>query len=124
MRQRVCIARTLVMAPASSSSTSRSARLDQQTRLLMARRSEIVAADRRHDLSHHHALDEAAMLADRIGIMSARPGRLIDVIENRLGPRARQPGHRDRAIRPDHRAAVEIAARGIAQIDGQAATPP
>jgi len=28
-----------------------------------------------------HALDEAAMLADRIGVMSARPGRLIDAVE-------------------------------------------
>ena len=28
-----------------------------------------------------HALDEAAMLADRIGVMSARPGRIIDLVE-------------------------------------------
>jgi NitT/TauT family transport system ATP-binding protein len=30
-----------------------------------------------------HALDEAAMLADRIGVMSAQPGRLIDIVETR-----------------------------------------
>jgi NitT/TauT family transport system ATP-binding protein len=30
-----------------------------------------------------HALDEAAMLADRIGVMSARPGVLLDIVETR-----------------------------------------
>jgi NitT/TauT family transport system ATP-binding protein len=28
-----------------------------------------------------HALDEAAMLADRIVVMSARPGKVIDLVE-------------------------------------------
>ncbi|MGA9562875.1 MAG: ABC transporter ATP-binding protein, partial [Pseudolabrys sp.] len=28
-----------------------------------------------------HALDEAAMLADRIVVMSARPGKAVDLVE-------------------------------------------
>jgi len=28
-----------------------------------------------------HSLDEAALLSDRIGIMSSRPGKFIDIVE-------------------------------------------
>ena len=56
--------------------------LDQQTRLLMG--DELLRLWRETDATVFlitHALDEATMLADRIGVMSARPGRLVDVVE-------------------------------------------
>jgi NitT/TauT family transport system ATP-binding protein len=28
-----------------------------------------------------HALDEAAMLADRVAVMSSRPGKILEIIE-------------------------------------------
>lgn len=82
MRQRVCIARTLVMAPRLILLDEPFGALDQQTRLLMG--EEVLRLWRRTGATIFlitHALDEAAMLADRIGVMSARPGRLMDVIE-------------------------------------------
>jgi NitT/TauT family transport system ATP-binding protein len=82
MRQRVCIARTLVMAPRLILLDEPFGALDQQTRLLMG--EEVLKLWRQTGATIFlitHALDEAAMLADRIGIMSARPGRLMEVIE-------------------------------------------
>jgi len=82
MRQRVCIARTLVMQPRLILLDEPFGALDQQTRLLMG--DEVLNLWRKTGATVFlitHALDEAAMLADRIGVMSARPGRLIDVVE-------------------------------------------
>jgi NitT/TauT family transport system ATP-binding protein len=82
MRQRVCIARTLVMQPALILLDEPFGALDQQTRLLMG--DELLRLWRQTQATVFlitHALDEATMLADRIGVMSARPGRLIDVVE-------------------------------------------
>ena len=82
MRQRVCIARTMVMAPRLILLDEPFGALDQQTRLLMG--EEMLKLWRRVGTTIFlitHALDEAAMLADRIGVMSARPGRLLDIIE-------------------------------------------
>jgi NitT/TauT family transport system ATP-binding protein len=82
MRQRVCIARTLVTEPRLILLDEPFGALDQQTRLLMG--DEVLRLWRQTGATVFlitHALDEAAMLADRIGVMSARPGRLIEVIE-------------------------------------------
>jgi len=82
MRQRVCIARTLVAEPRLILLDEPFGALDQQTRLLMG--DEVLRLWRETGATVFlitHALDEAAMLADRIAVMSARPGKLIDVVE-------------------------------------------
>jgi NitT/TauT family transport system ATP-binding protein len=82
MRQRVCIARTLVLRPRLILLDEPFGALDQQTRLLMG--DELLRLWRESGatvLLITHALDEAAMLSDRVGVMSARPGRFIDMVE-------------------------------------------
>ena len=82
MRQRVCIARTLVLQPRLILLDEPFGALDAQTRLLMG--DEVLRLWRSTGatvLLITHALDEAAMLSDRIGAMSARPGRFIEIIE-------------------------------------------
>ena len=89
MRQRVCIARTLVLQPRLILLDEPFGALDQQTRLLMG--DELLRLWRETGatvLLITHALDEAAMLSDRVGVMSARPGRFIDLVETRW-PRER-----------------------------------
>jgi NitT/TauT family transport system ATP-binding protein len=81
MRQRVCIARTLVLQPRLILLDEPFGALDQQTRLLMG--DEVLRLWRETSATIMlitHALDEAAMLSDRVGVMSSRPGRFIDVL--------------------------------------------
>ncbi|TXF09879.1 ABC transporter ATP-binding protein [Pelomicrobium methylotrophicum] len=98
MRQRVCIARTLVMKPRLILLDEPFGALDQQTRLLMG--DELLRLWRETGatvLLITHALDEATMLSDRIGVMSARPGRVIEIVETRW------PRNRDSRIAADER---------------------
>ena len=102
MRQRVCIARTLVMQPRLILLDEPFGALDQQTRLLMG--DELLRLWRETKatvLLITHALDEAALLSDRVGVMSARPGCFHRPGFDRLGVRPRQP-HR---LRPGLRRA-------------------
>ncbi|HYM70289.1 MAG TPA: ABC transporter ATP-binding protein [bacterium] len=82
MRQRVCIARTLVLQPRLILLDEPFGALDQQTRLLMG--DEVLRVWRETGATIFlitHAIDEATMLSDRVGVMSARPGRFLEVVE-------------------------------------------
>jgi NitT/TauT family transport system ATP-binding protein len=100
MRQRVCIARTLVMQPRLILLDEPFGALDQQTRLLMG--DELLRLWRETGATViliTHALDEAALLSDRIAVMSARPGVFLDVVETGW------PRDRDSALVEDPRLA-------------------
>ena len=81
MRQRVAIARALAMDTPILLMDEPFAALDEQTRLLMGEwLVGIQARSRKTILFVTHSLQEAITLADRIVVMTSRPGRIKDIV--------------------------------------------
>ena len=98
MKQRVAIARALVESPEFIMMDEPFAALDFQTRVLMQHfLLEVWLEFRPTIIFVTHHIDEAVLLADRVVVMSAGPGRIIDEVRIDL-PRPRRmtdPGFND-----------------------------
>ena len=82
MRQRLQIARVLINEPRVLLMDEPFGALDYQTRLSMQRLLlELAAQYKPTVLFITHDIEEAIFLSDRVHVMSARPGRIVDTID-------------------------------------------
>jgi len=82
MKQRVSIARAFANDPEVMLMDEPFAALDEQTKILLqAELLRIWEESRKTVLYVTHSIDEAIVLADRIMVMTARPGRIKDIID-------------------------------------------
>ena len=89
MRQRVAIARALVNDPKILLLDEPFAALDAQTRTLMQQELlRVWSAARRTAIFITHNIEEAILLGDRVVVMTARPGRIKEIVSVNL-PRPR-----------------------------------
>ncbi len=85
MKQRVAIARTLAIKPSTLLMDEPFGALDAQTRSLM--QEELIAIWNRSPTTVvfvTHDVREAVLLADRVAVMTARPGRLKEIVDTRF----------------------------------------
>ncbi|MBP2638084.1 MAG: transporter ATP-binding protein [Firmicutes bacterium] len=93
MRQRVGIARALAVKPDLLLMDEPFSALDAQTRTLMQEELlRLWTATRLSTLYVTHNIEEAVYLADRVVVLSRRPGRIIDVIDIDLPREGRDIG--------------------------------
>jgi len=88
MKQRTAIARTLAFDPSILLMDEPFGALDAQTRSLM--QTELIGIWQRTPktvIFVTHDVQEAVYLADRVAVMSARPGRIKTVVDTRFGHR-------------------------------------
>ncbi|RWQ85331.1 MAG: ABC transporter ATP-binding protein [Mesorhizobium sp.] len=106
MQQRVAIARALASNPEVLLMDEPFAALDQQTReILQGELLRIWGKIKTTVIFVTHSIDEAIFLADRVVVMTARPGTVKEIIEIDL-PRPRDGDIRASAAFNDHRARV------------------
>ena len=108
MQQRVGLARALAVEPRVLLMDEPFSAVDEQTRRLL--QEELLAIWERHRLTVvfiTHSMEEAVLLGDRVVLMSARPGRISEIVPVPLSrPRSRDVGGVERS--PEY---VEITAR-------------